>query len=708
MTPYRSAILSELSRARFADIEGNYDHELGPEPPPAPGVARQALARSGEQAREAGRLLGEAVRSLGRAMQYSLSPGSYFSSHAADEIARGQYLYDRLADEASRALLLKLVAFKVLGHRKVRLPRNTADYLPTIAGMDQFITDLPLVKIQFMDLELAVFDTSPLGYDMRVHATSTGLAYAIRQMQYEYHHGGVHCKAEPGDVVIDAGGCWGETSIYFAHEVGPTGAVVAYEFIPSNIAVFERNLALNPHLAPQVFLVRRPIWSSSGHVLHFVDWGPGSRVAADPGGQFLPDGQTETITIDETLEALDLDRVNFIKMDIEGAELEALKGAEASIRRHRPKLAISLYHRPEDFTEIPRYIDSLDLGYRFYLEHHTLYANETVLFAVPTPRALDAAWALRRQGDLPGAEASYDAIIRAAPRGEDAATARNHLLRLYEETQRPQDAERIMREALDVAPGNAKLRHRLARTLLRQGRFLEAWDHFEARGALDGSREAVAGLSFPEWRGEPIGSLVVWPDGDIGDVILHSRYLPLLRERGISVSLVCPPALSDLLAPLVDRVIPLVSDLFVADHDAWVMLGSLPRVFGTGPDTVPPPALVAAAGGGAGVGVSLSGLEILPERDRTVIAARARALAGPDAIDLDEAFNGLDVPAIADKLAALQHVICLPGALAHLAASLGRPTTVLIPPGNSDWLWGQDREDCAWYPSVRLVRMSAG
>jgi FkbM family methyltransferase len=707
MTSYRTAILSELSGARFADIEGNYDHELGPEPAPPPGMVQEALAAARERAGLAGRLLKEALQTLGRAAQYCLSPAGYFASHAADEIARGQYLYDRLADEPSRALLLKLVAFKVLGHRKVKLPRNTPGYMPAIAAMSEFVTDDPPAKIRFMDLALSVFDTKPLGYDMRVHATNTGLAYAIGQKQYEYHHGDVHCKAEAGDVVIDAGGCWGETSMYFAHEVGPAGACVAYEFIPSNVAVFERNLALNPHLASRVVLVQRPVWSSSGNVLHFVDWGPGSRVAADPADRFRPDGQTETITIDETLQQLGLDVVNFIKMDIEGAELDALKGAEASIRRHRPKLAISLYHRPEDFTEIPRYIDSLDLGYRFYLEHHTLYQNETVLFAVPPPRALDDAHALRRQGDLAGAEAKYEAVVRADPAGDDAMVARNSLLRLYEDGGRPDEAERIVRDALGVSPSDAKWRCRLATGLLRQGRYAEAWEPYEARGELNGSRDAVAGLPFPEWRGEPVASLLVWPENDLGEVILFSRYLPLLRDRGISVTFVCPPALCALLEPLADRVIPLAQDVHVASMDAWVLIGSLPRVFGTEPGSVPPPALLTAPGG-AGVGVSLKGLEALPERDRSAIVTRAQALAGLGAIDLDELCEGLDVPAIAGKLAGVERVVCPSSPLAHLAATLGKPTSVVLPEWNTEWQWGQNRDDCAWYPSVRLARVAAG
>ena len=161
---------------------------------------------------------------------------------------------------------------------------------------------------------------------------------------------------------------------------------MAFEFIPSNLEVLHRNRALNPHLAGRVCLLENPLWSAPGRKLYYVDWGPGSRVTDDINKYHSWEGMAETVTIDETLTSLGLDRVDFIKMDIEGAELDALKGAEASIRNHRPKLAISLYHKPDDFDTIPRYLASLDLGYRFYLDHHTIYQNETVLFGVPDAR----------------------------------------------------------------------------------------------------------------------------------------------------------------------------------------------------------------------------------------------------------------------------------------------------------------------------------
>ena len=91
----------------------------------------------------------------------------------------------------------------------------------------------------------------------------------------------------------------------------------------------------------------------------------------------------DATTIDSTVEEENLARLDFIKMDIEGAELNALKGGERSLKRFHPKLAVSLYHSIEDFRTIPRYLDSLGLKYKFYLDHHTIYENETLLFCIP-------------------------------------------------------------------------------------------------------------------------------------------------------------------------------------------------------------------------------------------------------------------------------------------------------------------------------------
>ncbi|PRX67068.1 FkbM family methyltransferase [Cohnella sp. SGD-V74] len=76
------------------------------------------------------------------------------------------------------------------------------------------------------------------------------------------------------------------------------------------------------------------------------------------------------------------DKVTFIKMDVEGSELEALRGARNTIRQNRPKLAISIYHRDNDIFEIPDYVLSLHSDYRLYIRHYSLGPEETVLYAI--------------------------------------------------------------------------------------------------------------------------------------------------------------------------------------------------------------------------------------------------------------------------------------------------------------------------------------
>jgi len=81
-------------------------------------------------------------------------------------------------------------------------------------------------------------------------------------------------------------------------------------------------------------------------------------------------------------EALGDGPVSYIKMDIEGAELRGLRGAERLIRSQRPRLAICAYHRIRDLWELPLAIHELAPDYRIYLRHHTNLEYETVCYAV--------------------------------------------------------------------------------------------------------------------------------------------------------------------------------------------------------------------------------------------------------------------------------------------------------------------------------------
>ena len=68
-------------------------------------------------------------------------------------------------------------------------------------------------------------------------------------------------------------------------------------------------------------------------------------------------------------------------MDIEGSELEALKGSSAIIQKDKPKLAICVYHKANDLFAIPEFIKSLRSDYKFYLRNHQMIPEDTVLYA---------------------------------------------------------------------------------------------------------------------------------------------------------------------------------------------------------------------------------------------------------------------------------------------------------------------------------------
>ena len=77
------------------------------------------------------------------------------------------------------------------------------------------------------------------------------------------------------------------------------------------------------------------------------------------------------------------EKVDYIKMDIEGMEMEALKGATETLRLYKPALAVSVYHKIEDIVEIPQFILNLGLDYKLYLRHYwNCNGTDSILFAI--------------------------------------------------------------------------------------------------------------------------------------------------------------------------------------------------------------------------------------------------------------------------------------------------------------------------------------
>ena len=290
------------------------------------------------------------------------------------------YLYDILEDQASRDLLVKIVAYRLLGYKKVKLPLNTPAFWQNIQLIESKQSKDNFIDISFMNTRLPLTDLHFLGLPLKIYYSSLGINTNFIIRQYEFHRQAINIEAVPGDVVIDGGGCFGDTALYFANKTGPSGAVHVFEFIPDNIEIFKKNVSINKELENTIHLVPNPMWSESGRDVFYLSDGPGSKVDMEEFKGYT--GRTTTLSIDDYCERAKLNKVDFIKMDIEGAEIKALEGAKKTISIYKPKLAIALYHSTEDFNRIPRFIHELDAGYQFYLSHATIYGEETVLFAI--------------------------------------------------------------------------------------------------------------------------------------------------------------------------------------------------------------------------------------------------------------------------------------------------------------------------------------
>jgi FkbM family methyltransferase len=173
---------------------------------------------------------------------------------------------------------------------------------------------------------------------------------------------------EGKQVFVDIGGFDGATAEEFIRRCPSYDSIYVLEPEPIN---FRR---CQEKLAGRRDLVVLPYGAGDENVsLKFSSQGSASRLSDD--GEIT----VEVRLLDELIQV----KPTFIKMDIEGAELKALKGATRSITEHGPTLAICVYHRPTDFWEIPKAVLALHSEYRVFIRHYTECIYETVMYFVP-------------------------------------------------------------------------------------------------------------------------------------------------------------------------------------------------------------------------------------------------------------------------------------------------------------------------------------
>jgi FkbM family methyltransferase len=215
-------------------------------------------------------------------------------------------------------------------------------------------------------------------YAARIKSILTAeIGYMPISAHPEYYHPLV--RPEPGDVMLDGGVSDNVgVQLQFIESVGPTGTVLGFEPMPDMFRIAK--LALAPHKRYRLFCQGL---GEKKERLSFAPLRDSSHVSADGKGTI----QCEVIDVDTFLAEHKIRRLNCLKLDVEGSELAALRGASKAIQTYKPKLIVCLYHKVRDMIDIPEYIKSLVPEYELYIAHSSYQFIDTILYAgIPDKR----------------------------------------------------------------------------------------------------------------------------------------------------------------------------------------------------------------------------------------------------------------------------------------------------------------------------------
>ncbi|MGA2226737.1 MAG: FkbM family methyltransferase [Syntrophobacteraceae bacterium] len=246
---------------------------------------------------------------------------------------------------------------------------------------DIFVDRLSLFtsKLDFLQFSKYIVDYSELNEKER-----DSFPFYVSPEDYGYFNNDIVSLKE-GETLVDGGSFNGLSAATFAitcerKELTHKG-IFSFESDAGNFRVLQQNTA---HL-PNTTCIQRGLWSHAT-TLTFLSAGecdPGALLEAcstKRADACANKVEVQTISIDEQFPG---EQITFIKLDIEGAEMEAMQGAANTIRRCLPKLAISAYHKHSDIHQLPLFIHSLHPQYKFYLRQFGYTLLDMVLFAIP-------------------------------------------------------------------------------------------------------------------------------------------------------------------------------------------------------------------------------------------------------------------------------------------------------------------------------------
>jgi FkbM family methyltransferase len=280
-----------------------------------------------------------------------------------------------LKDELSKIMFDRVLVMRSVGENKYYFPRSEFEEIAQILDIKDF--DNSELPNNYSGLPLKIFDLylKQAGVNIKIISTQAGVDLMNNYHQYLLERNKIRIRPEVGDTVLDCGACIHEISIIFASLVGVGGGVHCFDPIPLHVRYGKLQAEMNPSFSEALHFntlaVGDKTFKSSNKIDDFSNISPGG----------LNSDSFDMMKLDDYVVAQNLNNVDFIKMDIEGYEMDALNGAHNLVKEFKPKLAISGYHRFEDLWEIPFKIKDLNPNYDLFFAHHSPIKWESVFYA---------------------------------------------------------------------------------------------------------------------------------------------------------------------------------------------------------------------------------------------------------------------------------------------------------------------------------------
>ena len=283
------------------------------------------------------------------------------------------FAYSLMSDESSRRLFCELILIRIFGENRIKLSSFDESFVKEYEKASaEVIASSESLNVYKWILKKVFLKESGFG----IFTVPTTLNLINNNRLYEYQGSQKGIQVEPGDIVIDAGVGWGDTTIALANRChdGGFGHLYAFDILDDAFLALEEQIDLNPTLRC-ITPIKKALFDEDSKVLFTSDPSPAARIVEHETAY-----EVRTITIDTFVEQHDLKAVDFIKMDIEGAEAYALRGARQTIQNFKPKLALSVYHIWSDLRVITELVNSIRDDYQFYLDCTTGFGGEAILY----------------------------------------------------------------------------------------------------------------------------------------------------------------------------------------------------------------------------------------------------------------------------------------------------------------------------------------